>query len=58
MNGTLYDLGTLTGPNHVDGRLIGPGVGPTPISGAVGTFHFENSGGAAFVDGGYGADLF
>ena len=56
VNGSVYNLGGLTS-QHVDGRLVGPGNGPTPITGAVGTFHFDQ-GGAALVDGGYGANLY
>lgn len=56
VNGTAYGIGTLTG-QIIDGRLVGPGIGPTPITGATGSFNF-NHGGAASAHGGFGVDLF
>ena len=58
VNGSGYGIGTVESGYIVGGRLVGPGVGGTPITGATGNFHFQNSAGAALVDGGYGADLF
>lgn len=40
----------------IDGKLVGPGTGSTPITGAVGNYNFGH-GGQATVQGVFGADL-
>jgi len=55
VNGAGFDRNSITAET-IGGNIVGPGSGATPITGAIGTFHFEH-GGSATVDGGFGSDL-
>jgi hypothetical protein len=52
VNGTPYN--TVFNEN-IGGVLMGPGTGPTPITGSVGNFYFDNGG--ASVSGGWGVNF-
>ena len=54
VNAAGFGIGTLTGQSF-GGNLVGPGVGGTPITGAIGNFSFDH--GSASAVGGYGTDL-
>lgn len=41
---------------QIGGKVVGPGTGDRPVTGAYGNYHFEH-GGAATVDGVFAADL-
>jgi len=64
LNGSLdtYSLnafGEIKGPpvaQVINGNLVGPGTGDTPVTGAVGQFNFNHNDGTK-VDGAFGADL-
>ncbi len=55
VNNVDFKRSSVTGES-IGGRLVGPGSGAKPITGAAGKYHFEH-GGAATVDGGFGANL-
>lgn len=55
VHGTSFD-GSSISAESISGVLVGPGSGSTPITGTAGTFSFDH-GGAAQVQGGFGADL-
>lgn len=42
--------------HSIDGALVGPGTGATPITGAIGTYSFSH-GTAVQVNGGFGANM-
>ena len=54
-DGVRFNRGSLT-DERIEGHLVGPGTGQTPISGAIGDFTFQH-GNRAQVVGGFGADL-
>ena len=55
VNGVAFDRPTITA-ERIDGRLVGPGSGAIPVTGAIGSFSFSH-GPAAQVNGGFGADV-
>jgi hypothetical protein len=55
VGGSSFGLGSLIGQG-IAGHLVGPGSGPTPITGAKGDFFFDHGGVQA--NGIFGADLF
>jgi hypothetical protein len=54
--GQNYGAGSIT-RQDVDGKLVGPGTGPTPITGSVIDFRFEHGANGPRVVGAGGADL-
>jgi hypothetical protein len=57
VNGASFDRSSITAES-ITGHLVGPGASATPpITGAIGSFHFDH-GGTATVDGGFGSDIF
>lgn len=54
VNGSGYGIGTISS-EMIGGKLVGPGTGPTPITGAHGRFQFGH--GTASAVGAFGADL-
>ena len=54
--GSSYDGSSLT-RQDVSGKLVGPGSGAAPISGAIVEFHFEHGGAGPKISGAGGADL-
>jgi hypothetical protein len=48
---------TTISSHSIGGRLVGPGVAPTPITGAVGDYSFDHNNGETKVRGVYGVDL-
>lgn len=55
VNGVTFNQGSLTA-SSVNGNLIKPGVGSSPISAAAGRFNFQH-GGSATVNGAFGASF-
>jgi len=64
VKGTTYDNSQPAQPGDplpitsstFSGALVGPGTGPTPITGVFGSFFFDH-GGYASAQGGFGSDL-
>jgi hypothetical protein len=54
--GNSYNQGTLSPGSIMDGNLVGPGTGPTPITGAIGSGQFVHNNGIT-VNMTYGTDL-
>lgn len=55
VNGSSFVRGDVTGQS-ISGKLVGPGSGIKPITGAAGEYEFQH-GGAATVRGCFGSDL-
>ncbi len=53
--GQTYGRDSISAEN-IQGHLVGPGSGTTPITGAIGTFSFSHGTGPQ-VNGGFGADV-
>ena len=55
VSGSSFNGGSIAAEN-ISGQLVGPGIGPTPVTGAVGDFMFDHGGGT-LVNGVFGSDL-